>query len=70
VILNESSTLDATPRSRRPTAAHGGPPGILFGMASPIVPALESQWPSWLAPLGGAWKPAHPRSGGVPRRSL
>ena len=69
-MLKEASTLDATPRSRRPAPAGAAPGGILFGIASPMIPALENQWPSWLAPIGGGWKPAHPRGGAVTRRSL
>ncbi|HZY92462.1 MAG TPA: hypothetical protein VFG07_06800 [Thermoplasmata archaeon] len=69
-MLTESATLDAAPRSRRPTPPGAAPGGFLFGIASPIIPALENQWPSWLAPIGGGWKPEHPRSGSIPRRSL
>lgn len=42
---------------------------ILFGIASPIIPALEHQWPSWLAPIGGGWKSNASRSGSS-RRSV
>lgn len=46
-----------SPRARRASSAVGIPPGgILFGIASPNLPALEFHWPSWLTPLGGPWK--------------
>lgn len=67
-MLAETVRLEAAPRSRRPSPAAPSPGGILFGMASPPVPTLATQWPSWLIPLGGGWKssPSRPSS---PRRS-
>ena len=69
MILAEPVALDSLPRSRR--GPYVGVTGgrILIGIASPIIPALENQWPSWLAPIGGGWKPAAPRSGNS-RRGL
>ncbi|MCI4335643.1 MAG: hypothetical protein L3K17_00375 [Thermoplasmata archaeon] len=67
-MLAETVRLEAAPRSRRPSPSAPSPGGILFGMASPALPALENQWPSWLTPLGGGWKPSSPRTTS-PRRS-
>ena len=69
-MLKETASLAPTPRSRRSSPPGVAPGGILFGIASPILPALEHQWPSWLAPIGSGWKPAHARSAGSNRRSL
>ena len=67
-MLAETVRLEAAPRSRRPAPPAPTPGGILFGIASPALPALEAQWPSWLTPIGGGWKSSTPRPS-PPRRS-
>ncbi len=68
-MLADSNGTGPLPRNRR-TAPRSSAGTILFGIASPILPALENQWPSWLAP-SATWKPiTGSRSGGIHRRSL
>lgn len=70
MTLAESAGTATQSRGRRAPAASGART-ILFGIASPILPSLESQWPSWLSP-SAEWKPnAGHRSGAtLNRRSL
>jgi|GEM_PF-2374995 len=63
-MLTESTPTPPTPRSRRSGYPRGQPGGILFGMATPAIPALTLRWPNWLAPINGGWEAtAHRPSG-------
>jgi len=44
-------------RLRRAVAA-SSPGGILFGMAAPALPGLDTNWPTWLAPMAGQYRSA------------
>ncbi len=68
-MLQETLTLDSAPRPRRPTSQAPAPGTILFGLASPVLPALQNQWPSWLAPATDGWRSTQARSGATSRRS-
>ena len=69
MLRGEGAAPETLPKSRRTTLA--GSPGLILALTPPPATGRnEALWPSWLSPIGAAWRrPAAAPNTGTSERS-
>lgn len=69
MLRGEGVAPESSPKSRRPSV--NGSPGLILALTPPPATGRnEALWPSWLSPIGAAWRrPAAASPTGTSQRS-